>query len=85
MEEALENFEKIVLLREQCEDKVIPLVPAKLAQLGLNRESIQFVLVNINGDSISLSQEFIQVFFYTCLVPFIRANTPMLNSKDVAQ
>jgi len=54
-----------------------------LAHLGLNKDSIQFLLSHVNGDCIIYSREFSQVLYHTCMMPFVRPSLPQLNPKDI--
>jgi len=51
--------------------------------MGLNKDSIQFLLSHINGDCIIYSREYSQVLFATCMVPFVRANINPLSQRDI--
>lgn len=54
-----------------------------MAHLGLNKDSIQFILSHVNGDCIIYSREFGQVLYHTCMMPFIRPSLPQLSTKDI--
>ena len=82
MEELLDNLEKIQNLRDSQKDKVLPLETKKLMQLGLNKDSVNFLLSHLKGECIISTREFNQVFFFTCLAPFIKPSMPNLNPAE---
>ena len=58
LEELLDNLEKIQNLRDSQKDKVLPLETKKLLQLGLNKDSVNFLLSHIKGECIVNTREF---------------------------
>ena len=84
LEELLDNLEKIKIFRDAQDDQILPLEPRELQQLGLNKESVAFLLGHVNGECIISSKEYAQVFFVTCLAPFIRPSMPLLNPEGIA-
>ena len=82
LEELLDNLEKIQNLRDSQKDKVLPLETKKLMQLGLNKDSVNFLLSHLKGECIISTREFNQVFFFTCLAPFIKPSMPNLNPTE---
>ena len=59
LEELKDNLFKIIAFREAQEDHILPTSASHLAHLGLNKDSIQFLLSHINGDCIIYSREFV--------------------------
>ena len=59
LEELKDNLLKIIAFREAQEDQILPTSASHLAHLGLNKDSIQFLLSHINGDCIIYSREFV--------------------------
>ena len=59
LEELKDNLLKIIAFREAQEDHILPTSASHLAHLGLNKDSIQFLLSHINGDCIIYSREFV--------------------------
>ena len=76
LEEVRDNYSKLNVFRNAQEDGKLERKPAALLKLGLNKDSVQFLMAYLSGDCIVYSREFTQALYIACFVPYVRPSMP---------